>query len=289
MSRTTFPRRSVGNGKYCYSGPNCKKHPMGLKHDSMDFSKGVFLTNREKTFQNNLAASQMYKMLLTSEEETALAGYCSQDYSEINYFLNNPDEKKPAHVKKSLRLLDSALSKHPPVDKPRQLFRASKLQLNQNGYKGFNSHEDVDAYMAEHFPVGKEIEFKGYASTTETPHCLVDFCYQGYDNSSERTKARYSRDEYIKFAGGTNIVTGEQYDEGLSNVLYEFKSKNGVPLTDFGQTYAKKEQEVLLPRGSKFKVVGVHTNQLFEFDNELPTYTKQEKRLVTVIQLEEIE
>jgi hypothetical protein len=257
-------------------------------HPVIDFKNGLFKNEPETTYTKNLKDSKTYKMMLSNAEEEAVREYCNQDYTDINMYLNNPDKDMPEDIKKNVALLDSALTKAVPLNEPRQLFRASSLKLNENGYTGFSSHDEANAYIDEHFPVGKVVEFKGFASTTETPHCLVDFCTPGYDSANERVQANYSREQFVERLGYENEKTGEMYDPSLGNIMYEFKTSVGAPLTDFGQTYAKKEQEVLLPRNKKFKVTKVHTNSLFEFNNEMVYETRKVKRSVTVIQLEEI-
>lgn len=253
----------------------------------IDFGKNVFLTNSNETFTKNLEESQTYKMLLTSEEEEAIQGYCSQDYMNINKYLYDPSFPLSESLKKKIVVLDSALGKF-PVREQRRLFRGSSLQLGVNGYEGFSSPEEVEKYLDKNFAVGGVVDFVGFSSTTENPHCLVDFCSRGYDDVGERTQVKYSREEFVEQLGKTNEVTGHSYDPALGNIVYVFSSGAGVPLTDFGQTYAKKEQEVLLPRNTKFRIKSVHSNKLFNFVNQLSYGDRVEKRLINVIELEEI-
>lgn len=253
----------------------CRYH--GIPESKIDFEKGIFNIDFETTAANNLVESQRFEFFLNSEELETVKQYCDQDYTQINTYLHNADNTVPSEFKAKIKILDEALSKVPPLSEPRLVYRAGKPYVEgELEYKQFDTLEEADEFYRNHFDKGKIITFKGFTSTTEDPNCLVDFTSSGYD--SHPPKQGLIREEYNRIIGR----------EGTSNIIYEINTRKGVALSSFGQTYAKKEQEILLPRDTQYKVVAVHTNKILTFINRLPYEDRPVKRLVTVVQLEEV-
>lgn len=248
----------------------------------IDFDNNVFNIEHVKQGKHNLAQSKTFQFFLSKEEYSAVESYCEQDYRNINHYLYGDNEHVREDIKRKVATLDGALRKFPKPSEPRQVYRAGKPyhEGKIQSYEEFDTPEQAAQFYEKEYPVGKVIEFKGFTSTTEDPNCLVDFTVPGFDSHppSGIMNAGKTREQYNQSFGRS----------GLSNIIYEISTREGAPVSAFGHTYAEKEQEILLPRNTKFKVKAVHPNRIMNFTNRLPFGDKQDKRTVTIIQLEEI-
>ncbi len=257
----------------------CPHH--GSTFSTIDFSKGVFEADYSSIKKTNLSHSKTFQFFLDSEELKAIESYCEQDYLQINRFLYGNQEYANLLIKNKIKLLDRALKKYPKPETPRVVYRAGKpYNANKPGhYEKFDTLEQAEDFYRREYFVGKIIEFKGFTSTTEDPNCLVDFTAPGFDSHPPQgTNSEMTREQY-------NMSLGT---DGTSNIIYEIVTRDGVPLSSFSHTYSEKEQEILLPRNARYKVKAVHANKLMNFINRLPFGDKNDKRLVTIIQLEEL-
>lgn len=254
----------------------CPYHGTPLSVINLD--KNDFEVDYDVVKKTNFSHSKAFQFFLTDKELKAIEAYCEQDYAEINRSLHGDLQNINPSIENKVALIDSALKKYPKPRTPRVVYRAGKpYKDNRVGhYESFDSLEQAEEFYKTEFYVGKIVKFKGFTSTTEDPNCLVDFTTPGFDSHpphSDMTREKY------------NMSFGT---DGMSNIIYEIVTHDGVPLSSFGHTYSEKEQEILLPRDSQYKVKAVHTNKIMNFINRLPFQNKQDKRLVTIIQLEEI-
>jgi hypothetical protein len=165
---STFTPIPVGNGKYCYSGPNCKRH--GVNADKPRFSsvKDVF-SRLDKIFPPTVellipTTNTDYKKMLdasvgnlTMEEKIAVSEYTSNSGSvTINRALNQ--DTIPESLKAKIAALDSAIAKF-PTSEEHQLFRGS-------GHvpEGW-----------ENLETGDEVETKSFTSTSIHPSEAMRF------------------------------------------------------------------------------------------------------------------
>jgi hypothetical protein len=251
----------------------CSHH--GSPISQIDFEQGKFLINHEKTLTDNKKRSEVFKMMLSKKEEEALNDYLSQEYVPLNRYLHS--DEKDEHYEEKVAVLDSVLAKA-VLDEPKVVYRATSPYDSEGNRVEFSSLEEAEEYYRKKYPIGSIVEFPGFTSTTEDPNCLCDFIARGWDTASETQKTKTTREEYQRITGTS----------GLTGIIYEFKTSKGASVASFSQTYADKEQEILLPRGSKFRVVNVHPNKKMTFQNRMVYETREEQRMITVVQLEEI-
>lgn len=135
-----------------------------------------------------------------------------------------------------------------------------RQRIVYRGVKGYSPFIEeaggLTAYVDENYQLGSTVQWDGYNSTCIVPDIAVD--YAGYD----------------------------------SGIVYEIRAASGANVS--GISAYDTEKEYLLPRASKFMVVGVHknVNLKYEAENTSP-HTKAKKRTakaesMTVIQLVEV-
>lgn len=144
-----------------------------------------------------------------------------------------------------------------PERNVRRLYRT--VHSNRLGF------DDPKSY-ADSLKVGDVIEEKSYLSTTADSDCMLYLNHPGHK------------------------------DRGSKVVVYEILSKEGLPIYNAeGYSFSREEREVLLNRGSKFKVAGV-VERTFESSyesgfNANPQFASHalKRGRFTVVQLEHIE
>jgi len=146
---------------------------------------------------------------------------------ETNEPLNLTPEEE-ADLKSRVTRLDEAISLAEKPSQPRKLYRG--ISVNE-------SHGDIEDWISKNYPVGETVEQKSYMSSSMNPHQAVYF-------------------------GET--TTGTQPER---EIVFEFLTKEGAPLGDETSMLGLREQEVILPRNSKFKVAAVHRNSDFTYGN----------------------
>jgi hypothetical protein len=142
----------------------------------------------------------------------------------------------------------------------------------------FNSVLEARQFLSEKYKVGGILEVQGYMSTTTNPEALFDFMSETYDDTNYKNqRPNSSQEKYIELLGE---------DDGLGNVVYEIETTSGVPMSAFGQFYAAKEQEYLLPRNKKFRVIEVTPHVLLHNPNTNAQVNAV--RHATIVRLQEI-
>lgn len=222
----------------------CRVH--GKKFNA---STGQFSSRRP--LEEHQAESEKFKFLLNSKQKAAIDSYLDQDYMELTPVLYGKDHDDAEVLKEKAALMDEALNSYEAIAdrKSKVVYRATKLDSNGS----FTTMEEVSAYTAKKFPVGKTFTVPGFLSTTENPEALFDFIPDGYADYAAQPKGKFSGNiaslkEYIEVVG---------QDNSLNNVVYEIVTPSGAPVSSFGHTHAEKEQEYLLGRNKTFKITEV--------------------------------
>lgn len=169
-------------------------------------------------------------------------------------------ERTPKFIREFTEKMDGAISKGPAQQ--RIVYRGMKY--GHNAFKQSSNQEmteRVSAFAEENYPVGQELKFDGYQSTSYSPAQAADY------------------------AGDCGIV-------------FEIRAATGVNVA--GNSAYKGEQEVVLGRDTRYMVVGVHKKinysymtQTLEYEDEddlegMMVDSLDTKSGVTIVQLVEI-
>lgn len=114
-------------------------------------------------------------------------------------------------------------------------------------HKAFKIPGGVNAYVDQNYTIGKEFKFDGYQSASYSP-----------------------------------VVAAGRSGEGL---IFEIRSPSGVNVTGISNFY--DEQEAILPRDSRYMVVGIHKHTGYQAEDTEQKFTNKIND-VTVIQMVEI-
>lgn len=187
-----------------------------------------------------------FRAELSNDEGDAIAKYSMTAYDYVNSYLRGGSEGLVEYLKNSEKIaspsqanvdkhieyseniiphLDSAFAKYDShAKKNRLLYRGFRVK-NPNGSK--TTSADIDAYVSQHYPVGKTITNKAYVSTSADADYMLAFT--------------------------------RRHPEQV--IVHEIVSKKGIPLHESGWRNGNKindaEREILLARGTKFKVVAI--------------------------------
>lgn len=217
------------------------------------------------------ALNDEYKALeskATPEELEALKDFTGLGYLSTNRYLTDPDkqlQKVQDYLNKSgdstrletiiqkekdaVKNLDSVITKAGETEQPRTLYRV----LSQDSTEKFTSSEEYANNCG--FIVGKEVEFKGYSSTTIDPAFI------------------------------TRFVSKE--DEHTSVVLV-ISTTRGAPVSSTATKQEEikftqdSEHEILLPRDTRYKVTKVTRAKFSHHDDWYEPVTP------TTVYLEEV-
>jgi hypothetical protein len=168
------------------------------------------------------------------QPENILPYYTEGGYEKISNHLNgfrihediaeyrehNYTPKQTAWLADVVAKMDGLLEKATPPEEPRVLYRG--MAINYTVKK-----KDVRNWVAENFPVGGIISQKSYMSTTLSAGTASRKFAYSIDPTSDRS------------------------------VIMEFVTKQGAPLGETTSFLGQTENEVLMPREAKFKVVSV--------------------------------
>ena len=217
---------------------------------------------------------------LTFGEKSALNFYTKSTYSWINKALfanGNPvlletrdDEETPTFAnenkefnpqkhsvteasRRSVELLraftekvDSAMTRAP--FQQRVVYRGIKY-THEAFYNDEWDSDFVEGYVTQNYPLGQEVKFDGYQSTSVNPGVASGF-------------------------GGRN------------GLLFEIRTASGLNISSISNS--SDEEEVLLPRNSRYMVVGVHKKIDYKFETRRGD-TSPTVPNMTVVQLVEID
>lgn len=264
------------DGTRCYSGPNCQKHGKrslvqqiaDMKRKvarassvapapqvSLDEKELVSLLPKGNTIRRGVnggsspaldrldAEGENFRDSLAKHERQAIQQYSMGFYDPINRYLRKgvqgiddywklefkqkiQDETRVEYTKLAENYIDSIDGVFARYDakhkEPRLLHKAFRVR-NPDGRK--TTPEDIQKYVREHYQVGKTVSNKAYTSTSVDADYMLAFSNH----------------------------------EPEQIIVHEIVSRKGIPLhepDDEGSVQAS-EREVLLPRNSKFKIVGI--------------------------------
>jgi hypothetical protein len=163
------------------------------------------------------------------------------DENPVGYMTRYVNDKgrTDAHLEEITRRMDTVLS-HAPGQQ-RIVYRGVNA-----AHRGFGPHS-VDDFVKYKYPLGQEVKFDGYQSTS------------------------YNPDIAAEYASGNGLV-------------FEILASSGSHVTEVSRFY--DEQEVILPRDSRFMVVGVHEKASYRTSS-----AENKDRIrgsITVVQMVEI-
>lgn len=264
------------DGTRCYSGPNCQKHgKRSLVQQIADMKRKVArassvaptpqVSSNEKDLVallpkgnvvrrginggdnpilNQLdAESEQLQNSLAKYERQAINQYTMGFYDPINRYLRKgiqgideywefdfkqkiTDERREEYKKMAdnyIDSLDGLFARYDAAHKePRLLHKAFRVR-NPDGSK--TTSEDIQKYVNEHYQVGKVVSNKAYTSTSVDADYMLAFSHHDPEQI----------------------------------IVQEIVSRKGIPLhePDEEGSVQASEREVLLPRNSKFKIVGI--------------------------------
>lgn len=191
---------------------------------------------------------------LTPEEAAAVTEYTNTGFEDVRDYLNRKDmsfghnkvfsEEALSKIQSDIKNLDSALATAGDAAIPRTLYRGMTIPAHIR---------DVDGWLAENFPVNDLFSSPSYMSASLNPAQAVKF--------SE-----------------PHTVTEDRA------VIIELISRRGASLGDEISAVGVMEQEVLLPRDSKFRVVAIKQDAEFTYGNTEST-AMDRKVTRTIIQV----
>jgi hypothetical protein len=179
-----------------------------------------------------------FEAAITPEEQDALIDYTEFEYEDIRDYLTGYHVKF-GQPKDGLSFDDDRLAEikervelldsalaKSENKKPRKLYRGMRINRNV---------PDPSAWVQQTFKPGVEFSQQGYMSTSLSPFKAAEF--------------------------GDSIM-----DDGSRSIIFEIVSSKGAILGDESSSFGFQENEVLLPRDAKFKVVAVHERAEFKYD-----------------------
>ncbi len=187
-----------------------------------------------------LAETKQFFDQVSADELEALKGYTATRYGDVNSALYEGKARRKA-IAQEVRALDAALEKAPAA--PKELWRSlSGRTLPQE-------------FNAKKHKVGEIIHFPGFTSTSETPDALMHIPTDTDYYMSEVPSSEWEHDPNFTY----RVTPTTQYTEGAArNVLFKIKAKKAAPVSTLRSVLA--EEEWLLPRDTKFRLVAVHRN-----------------------------
>lgn len=202
--------------------------------------------DKEMWFYNQ--ASMMEVGKLNEDEKKAIKFFTSSAFASFNESIFSGNDINE-NERKTKQLLDSGLAKTPGVN--RIVYRGLKAKpKNGTNFFGVNSDDDyktaelkVKEYVEKNYKIGETVEYSGYQSTSLDPSHAVKW--------AER-----------------------------DGVVFEIINPAGVNITSISQT--PEEMEVLMPRNTKYMVIGVQKTQDFPF-----SYKSKPSHIIQLIAVDE--
>lgn len=297
------------DGTRCYKGPGCKrhgassdilrqiqalktevsrspvstatkKHPLFPKDRSI--RRGINNPEDRTVLDDFDKEASSFRKGLNDKSDDAVRDYTMGFYDPINRYLRRGEigideyyqhdfkeqisaENKEFYLNKTrehIASLDKLIQKHDASNKQeRVLYKGYRVRM-PDGAK--TTPEHIDKHIEESYKVGQVLTNKAYTSVSMDSDYMLAFAHRDPENI----------------------------------IVHEIVSKNGIPLhdpEDSNGSVQGAEREVLLPRDSKFKVVGI-TEATFEstYPSGVPTCSTlfrnaPKKRKFKIIQMVEID
>jgi hypothetical protein len=182
MPSTRYPRRSLGNGKYCYSGPECTKHPIEIKYEDAEQNvpsiKEFFATPEKiKTFSKQPLNSAVQSNLRWTGEKPEWWDKYKTDAEADGQLSITPE---------LLDVIDSPMGKlaviwqdEAQTNKERDLSLGSGFRCNVSYYKSFDTGKTV-----------------GYVKMTYMDEKSVERTFGNDEFTAYRWTSRYGGERY---------------------------------------------------------------------------------------------
>lgn len=206
-------------------------------------------------------SSPVYAMdsdMFTKEQRVAIKGYTGVDYKHINKLLRTGEavDSLRAHLEKEIADIDSAIDENGVIEEPARVFRG--IIGYAPGTSGFNG-TDWSQVMKD-LKVGDVFTDEAYMSTSNKPAIAYGFFGAGLGASG--------------YTGSKDSPSNQEFESTNANVFFSIdlpagSKALGIP-DDFSTS--SREEEVLLPRGTKLKVKAIRRVKQRRFDAEVYNY-----------------
>lgn len=228
--RELYAAKKLGSLESRYNFPE-------ITNDIYDLYKGpqafenfiVEAVNLEnKLSENNISLDERKELM------DAIDKYTSFHDAEVKAYLHGTEQepKTTERAKKIIEGLDKVFELAPAIETPRLLYRGLRVPENI-------SSEEASKWVTENFPVNGIISQKNYMSTTTNGHIAAER-FSNYGDSLD--------DDY-------------QTHQERESVVFEILTTKGIALGEGVSAWDNGEEEVLIPRESRFKVVSMHANK----------------------------
>lgn len=230
-----------------------------LKRGKEDPAKGQVHTPDGSSNDDWRASAKERLGKLSKEDAAAIKHYTSDDFQEVLMAERLTKEQFAARVIESQKLLPS---KYKESGLPPSLYGKSREEVDAAYDRARRSGDRIDAIVRNAKP-SPGVVYRGLNGLTEAQlQTLIDndTITLGGITSTSRSFA----------VAGTNFATNVQYGSAVKNAILVMHQHSAVSVEHVSSK--KKEAELVLPRGTKFRV--------------LKRYAPNDKRLV--IEMEEI-
>lgn len=232
-----------------------KINPKTLTKDSwkdFGFSGPNILKMKSTTselFLYNKASEQELEKL-TDEEKNSIKFFTSSAFANFNRTLFGKRKiskiEEVKEFKNNVKNIDSGLAKN-PSNLTRIVYRGVKPTASAIGVDKDDTYKDkeekINSYIDKNFEIGKTVDFKGYQSTSLDPQ----------------------------------VATSWADKDGI---VFEIMSPKGLNITSISQN--AEETEVLMPRNTKYMIVGVQKSDELEF-----SYRSKPSHIIQLVAIDE--
>lgn len=215
---------------------------------------------------------------LSEKQLDSLKAYTNQDYENINRLLYDGEAVRAEHeqmgeedklqqYEEHIEILDSVFDSVPERSEPVTLYRSFRPPVEPS---------QAGQWVQENFKEGEVVQLPTYLSTSRVPDAMLPML---------------SAPSYSSWGlePGQDPVLVD--DDSPKNTVFEIRTKKGVAVSSAG--HMPQEQEELLPRGMKFRVVGIKEGVTYRSDQSLlfgrTGYEQEQEKKTRVVFLEEVE
>lgn len=234
--------------------------------------------NLASLLSEHVALSTKQLSGLSEKQIDAIKAYTNQDYENINRLLYAGDSERAEYERlgeedklhkyeEIIQTLDSVLTSAPQRAEPITLYRSFRppVEASQAGQ-----------WVQENFKEGEVVQFPTYLSTSRVPDAMLPML----------SSPSYS--SWGLEPGQEPVLID---DDSLKNTVFEIRTKKGVAVSSVG--HMPQEQEELLPRNMKFRVLGVKEGVTYYSDQSLlygrTGFEYPQEKKTRVVFLEEVE
>jgi len=190
---------------------------------------------------------------LTSSEVEAVGYYTESGYITVRNELvdweliqdlqDNEDVEEPDEdINVIIDHLDNVIAKAIPPQNPVPLYRGINVPISVH-------LDEVDNWVDAKFPIGGIIQQDNFMSTSSAPQTAV-----GFSQPIDSMFGNYEDENEMR-----DIMSQER------SIVMEILSKKGAVILPSLAGGSYDEQETLLPRNARLKIVGVHKKQSYSY------------------------